>query len=160
MHIVFSFLVLHITQLGTACRDFGRLSEGNYLCDSCSGQNETMGTSFCHSGPSRRSGGCNGSSGKLWAFPHVTWLGPVSTRVVNVQPCAGAKDTDVSKTQTPLPSRGNYVLGRDRCTGRLLQPSVVSAVMVWTQTRHVCVLLKIWRTCAHALGLKQQNTGT
>ena len=74
---------------------------------------------------------------------------------------AGAKDTDVSKTQMPLPSRGNQVLGRDRYAGRLFQPSVVSAVMVWTQTRHVCVLQEILRTCAHALSLLcsvQQNT--
>ena len=37
MHTVFSFLVLHSAYLGTACREFGRLREGDYLCGSCSG---------------------------------------------------------------------------------------------------------------------------
>ena len=65
MHTVFSFLVFHVAQLGTACWEFGHLSEGNYLCDIYSGQNETVGTSFCDGGPSRKSGGCEGSSRKL-----------------------------------------------------------------------------------------------
>ncbi|KAM9049321.1 LOW QUALITY PROTEIN: ATP-binding cassette sub-family C member 4-like [Megaptera novaeangliae] len=60
-----------------------------------------------------------------WSSVHMG-LPPACARVVNVQPCAGAKDTDVSKTQMPLPSRGNQVLGRDRYTGRLSQPSVSS----------------------------------
>ena len=65
MHIVFSFLMLHVTWLGTARGEFGRLSEGDYLGGSCSGWMETVGTSFCHSGPSRKSGGGEGSSRKL-----------------------------------------------------------------------------------------------
>ena len=68
MHTVFSFLVFpsfHVAQLGTACWEFGHPSEGNYLCDIYSGQNETVGTSFCDGGPSRKSGGCEGSSRKL-----------------------------------------------------------------------------------------------
>ena len=62
---LFSFFVFHVAQLATACREFGRLSEGNYVCDIYSGQNETVGTSFCDSGPSRKSGDCEGSSRKL-----------------------------------------------------------------------------------------------
>ena len=46
MHIVFSFLVLHMAQLQIACEEFGHLSEGNYLCDSCSAWTETMRTPF------------------------------------------------------------------------------------------------------------------
>ena len=65
MHTVFLLLVLHIAQLRTACEEFGHLIEGNYLCDSCSGWIETVGTSFCHSGPSRKSGGGEGPSRKL-----------------------------------------------------------------------------------------------
>ena len=41
----------------------------------------------------------------------MTCLDPLSAHVVNVQPCAGAKETDVSETLTPLPSRDNQVLG-------------------------------------------------
>ena len=90
-------------------------------------------------GPSMKSGGCKGSSRKLWAFPHVTRLGPMSARVVKVQPCAGAKDSDISKTLMPLPSRGNQGPGWDWYTGRLFQLSVM-----WIHTYHIYVLLKIW----------------
>ena len=62
---MFSFLVLHVAQLGAACRMFGHLREGNYLCDIYSGQNEIAGTSFCDGGPSGKSGVCEGSSRKL-----------------------------------------------------------------------------------------------
>ena len=80
---MFSFLVLHVAQLGTACQVFGRLSEGNYLCDIiqdgmrqfssvsqscvtlCHPMDETMGTSFHHSGTSSKSGSYKGSSEKL-----------------------------------------------------------------------------------------------
>ena len=65
MSTVFSFLVLHMAQLGASCGEFEHLSEGDYLCDSCSGWIQTMGTSFCHGGTSRNSGGGKGSSGKL-----------------------------------------------------------------------------------------------
>ena len=57
--------MFHVAQLGTACWMFGHLSEGNYLCDIYSGQNEIAGTSFCDSGPSGKSGVCEGSSRKL-----------------------------------------------------------------------------------------------
>ena len=43
-----------------------------------------MGTFFHLSGLSKKSVGSKGSSRKLWAFPPVTWLDPVSARVVNV----------------------------------------------------------------------------
>ena len=59
--------------VGNHCQEFGHLSEWNYWCDSCSGWMETVGTSFHHSGPSRKSGDGEGSSRKLWAFPHGTW---------------------------------------------------------------------------------------
>ena len=157
MSTVFSFLVLHMAQLRAACGEFGRLSEGDYLCDSCSGWIETMGTSFYLSGPSRKSGGHKDTYRKLWAFPPVTWHDPLSTHVVNVQPHAGDTGTDVSKSLT-LPFRGNQVLGQDRYTDILFQPNVVRALMVWIHTRHVFVMLKIWRKCAHILRMKQQNT--
>ena len=136
---MFSFLVLHVVQLETTCWEFGHLFKGNYLCDSCLGWTETWGLPFHYSGPSRKSWGCKGSSRKLWAFPHVTWLGPTSACVVKVQPCAGGRDLDVSKTLMPLPSRGNQVPGWNRYTGRLFHLSVM-----WTQTYHIYVLLKIW----------------
>jgi len=94
---------------------------------------------YTYSGPSRKSGGCKGSSRKLCAFTYVTLVGPISACVVKVQPCAGARDSNVSKTLMPLPSRGNQVPGWDRYTGRLFQLSVM-----WTQTYHIYVLLKIW----------------
>ena len=49
-------------------------------------------------------------------------LGRVSVRVVNVQPQAGAEDTDMSKIPVSLLSRGKQVLRWDRYTGRLFQP--------------------------------------
>ena len=136
---MFSFLVIHVVQLETAFWEFGHLIKGNYLCDSCSGWTETWGLPFHYSGPSMKSAGCKGSSRKLWAFPHVTWLGLISARVVKVQPCAGARDSNVSKTLMPLPSRGNQVPGWDRYTGRLFQLSVM-----WIYTYHIYVLLNIW----------------
>ena len=139
MHIMFSFLVLHVVQLETACWEFGHLIKGNYLCDSCSGWTETWGLPFHYSGPSMKSGGCKSSSRKLWAFPHVTRLGFISARVVKVQPCAGAKDLYVSKTPMSLPSRGKQGPGWDQYTGRLFQLSVM-----WIHTYHIYVLLNIW----------------
>ena len=65
MHTAFSFLVLHGANLETASREFGCFREGDYLCDSCSGWTETVGTSFCHSSPSRKSGGGEDSLGTL-----------------------------------------------------------------------------------------------
>ena len=59
-----------------------------------------MGTSFHLSGPSGMSADHKGSSQKLWAFPPMTWHDPISACIVNVQPCAGDKGTDVSKTLT------------------------------------------------------------
>ena len=56
MHIVFSFLVLHMAQLQIACGEFGHLSEENCLCDSCSEWTETMRTPFHLVAPSRKSG--------------------------------------------------------------------------------------------------------
>ena len=58
------------------------------------------GASFHFSGPSRISGDHKGSSWKLWVFPPMTWHNPISACVVNVQPCAGDKGTEVSKTLT------------------------------------------------------------
>ena len=139
--------------LGTARGEFARLSEGDYLCDSCSGWMEIMGASFCHSGPSRKSGGGEGPSRKLWAFLHVTSFGPISAHVGNMQPHARAKDTGMNQTLTPLPSRGNQVLGQDRYEGRLFQPSVASALMAWTQACHFSVLQEMWRTCTCALSV-------
>ena len=139
MHIMFSFLVLHVVQLETACWEFGHLIKGNYLCDSCSGWTETWGLPFHYSGPSMKSGGCKSSSRKLWAFPHVTRLGLISACVVKVQPCAGAKDLYMSKTPMPLPSRGKQGPGWDQYTGRLFQLSVM-----WIHTYHIYVLLNIW----------------
>ena len=60
-------------------------------------QHESV-TGIHYSGLSRKSGGCKGSSRKLCAFTYMTWLGPISACVVKVQPCAGARDSNVSKT--------------------------------------------------------------
>ena len=112
MSTVFSFLVLHMAQLGASCGEFEHLSEGDYLCDSCSGWIETMGTSFYLSGPSRKSGGHKDTYRKLWAFPPVTWHDPLSTRVVNVQPNAGDTGTDVSKSLTLCLSEATRFWGK------------------------------------------------
>jgi len=96
---------------------------------------ETVGTYFHHSGPSRKSGGGEGSSRKLWAFPHGTWCDPFSACIVNVQPCAGANDTDVSQIPTSLLFRGKQVPGRDRHTGSLSQP--VWWALWWCRHRYV-----------------------
>ena len=145
---MFSFLVLHVVQLETTCWDFGHLFKGNYLCDSCLGWTETWGLPFHYSGPSRKSWGCKGSSRKLWAFPHVTWLGPISAHVVNVRPHAGAKDTDMSQGLIPL-LQSNQVLGWDRYIGRLFQPRAMSTLMcghrhntsMCCKTFEICMLI-------------------
>ena len=69
---------------------------------------------------------------EVWAFPHMTRLGPLSALVVNMQPCARVKDINVSQTPTPLPSRGNQIPGWHKYTGRFFQPSVVSTLIVWS----------------------------
>ena len=155
MHTVFSLLVLHGCIVGNhllgvwtsqwrklfmwhyqdGMKQFSSVAQSCLTL--CNPMDETVGTSFHHSGTSRNSGGYKGSSEKLWAFPYVTWLGPVSAHVVNTQPHAGAKDTDMSKTPMPL-LQSSQVLEWASYAGRLFQPSAARILMVWAQTHHLC----------------------
>ena len=68
----------------------------------------------------------------------LTWqLGPVSVHEVNVQPQAGAKDTDMSKIPVPLLSRGKQILRRDKYTGRLFQLCGENSGGVGTDTQYL-----------------------
>ena len=153
---MFFFLVLHMAQLGAACKEFGCLIEGNYSYDSCSGCTETMGTSFDLSGPSRKSGGHKDTYQKLWAFPLVTWHDPLSARVVNVQPCTGHIGTDVSKSLTLCLSEATRFWGETDTQTYYFSP--VWWVFWWCgYTRHICVMLKIWRKYAMHMHLVWNN---
>ena len=155
MYTVFFFL-LHFAKLGTACGEFRYLSEGNYLSDNYSGYTETMRTSFHLSGLSKKSVGSKGSSRKLWAFPPVTWLDPVSARVVNVLHVLELKVQMWARLRLSAFQRQPGSGVRQICRQFILAQCDESSDSM--ETHHICVMLKIERKGARVLGLKQQNT--
>ena len=153
MHIVFSFLMLHMAQLWIACGEFGCLSEGNYLCDSCSGWTETM--SIC--GPFRKSGGHKALPGNFEYF--LLWLDVILSVHVEWM-CSHVLEIKIQTWARPQLSAFQRQPGsgaRQAC--RHIISAQCRECSDGVDAYHVSVMLKIWRECAHAQQTtKQQQT--
>ena len=144
-----------MAQLQIACGEFGHLSEGNCLCDSCSEWTETMRTPFHLVTPSRRSGGHKAPPRN---FEYFLLCLDVILSVHVQRMCSHVLEIKIQTEQDPnsLPFRGNQVLGRDRHADILFQPSVVSALMVWIHTTS----LWCWRSEGNVHMHKKQQQQT
>lgn len=123
---------------GTACWESACPSEGNDLCDSCSGQTETWGLLFVTVAPPRSLEAVKA----VWEALSISscdWTWSCQSVMCECAATGWSQRHRREQDPAPLPSRGSQVPGRHRDAGRLFQPRVASALVVWTQTRPLCV---------------------